>query len=302
MKINSAGYQIRQGIKNIQRNKLFSMASIATIAACIFIFGIFYSLVSNFQHMVKSAENQVAVTVFFKDELPKKEIERIGEDIKKRSEVDRIKYTSPEEAWENFKEQYFKGYENLAEGFKNDNPLANSASYSVYLSDTSKQAQLVKYIESIEGVRLVNRSDEIARNLSTAAKLVGYVSIAIIIILLAVSIFLITNTIVIGITVRKDEISIMKYVGATDAFVEAPFFVEGITIGLVGSVIPLIVLFFVYDKIVTFIMTKFSVLNSLLTFLPAGTIFKTLIPISLILGIAIGAIGSFFALRKHANV
>lgn len=94
----------------------------------------------------------------------------------------------------------------------------------------------------------------------------------------------------------------MKYVGATDAFVEAPFFVEGIMIGLIGSAIPLVVLFFVYEKMVSFIMTKFSVLNNILAFLPTGTIFRTLIPVSLILGIVIGALGSFFALRKHANV
>lgn len=302
MKINSAGYQIKQGFKNIQRNKLFSIASIATIAACIFIFGIFYSMVANFQYIVKNAESQVAVTVFFKQGLDQKKIDQIGETIKTRSEVDRISYTSAEQAWENFKDQYFKGYEYLAEGFKADNPLANSASYSVYLNDTSKQTQLVSFIESIDGVRQVNRSDEVARNLSTAARLVGYISVAVIVILLAVSIFLITNTIVIGITVRKDEISIMKYVGATDAFVEAPFFVEGIMIGLIGSAIPLVVLFFVYEKMVSFIMTKFSVLNNILAFLPTGTIFRTLIPVSLILGIVIGALGSFFALRKHANV
>ena len=302
MKISTFGYQIKQGFKNIHRNRLFSIASIATIAACIFIFGVFYSIVANAQHMIKNAENKVAVTVFFDEGTTDTRIDEIGEQIKVREEVDHVEYTSPEEAWENFKSQYFGEYEYLAEGFKDDNPLANSASYSVYLADTSKQDQLVTFIEGIENVRQVNRSDEVAKNLSTAARLAGYISIAIIIILLAVSIFLITNTIVLGITVREDEISIMKYVGATDGFVNAPFFVEGIAIGLIGSIIPLIVLFFLYNRIIGFVLTKFSVLNNILTFLPVMTVFRVLIPVSLILGLAIGILGTLFAMRKHENV
>ena len=302
MKISTFGYQIKQGFKNIHRNRLFSIASIATIAACIFIFGVFYSIVANAQYMIKNAENKVAVTVFFDEGTTDTRIDEIGEQIKVREEVDHVDYTSPEEAWENFKSQYFGEYEYLAEGFKDDNPLANSASYSVYLADTSKQDQLVTFIEGIENVRQVNRSDEVAKNLSTAARLAGYISIAIIIILLAVSIFLITNTIVLGITVRKDEISIMKYVGATDGFVNAPFFVEGIAIGLIGSIIPLIVLFFLYNRIIGFVLTKFSVLNNILTFLPVMTVFRVLIPVSLILGLAIGILGTLFAMRKHENV
>lgn len=302
MKISSFFYLIGQGLKNIRRNKLFSIASIATIAACIFLFGIFYSIFANFQYMMKSAESQVAVTVFFDNDTSDERIKQIGEEIQTQSAVDRISYTSAEEAWENYKSEYFGEYEYLAEGFKDDNPLANSGSYSVYLNDTSKQTELVTYIEGIDGVRQVNRSDEVARNLSSMTKIVGYVSVAIIIILLAVSIFLITNTIILGITVRKEEITIMKYVGATDGFVEAPFFVEGLTIGLIGAAVPVTILYFLYNNIIGAIASKFSLLSSILTFLPAGQVFAVLIPVSLVLGLAIGFLGSFFALRKHANV
>lgn len=302
MKISSFFYLIGQGLKNIRRNKLFSIASIATIAACIFLFGIFYSILANFQYMMKSAESQVAVTVFFDNDTSDERIKQIGEEIQTQSAVDRISYTSAEEAWENYKSEYFGEYEYLAEGFKDDNPLANSGSYSVYLNDTSKQTELVTYIEGIDGVRQVNRSDEVARNLSSMTKIVGYVSVAIIIILLAVSIFLITNTIILGITVRKEEITIMKYVGATDGFVEAPFFVEGLTIGLIGAAVPVTILYFLYNNIIGAIASKFSLLSSILTFLPAGQVFAVLIPVSLVLGLAIGFLGSFFALRKHANV
>ena len=211
MKIRSLFYHIKDGLKNIYRNRLFSLASIATIAACIFLFGILYSLVMNFQYMVKKAENEVCVTVFFDEGLSETQIKQLGDTISKRVEVSSVHYTSAEEAWDKFKTEYFKEYPELALGFKDDNPLANSASYEVYLSDASMQGTLVTYLENLDGVRQVNRSEVTASSLASAAKLVGYVAAAIIIILLAVSIFLITNTIVIGITVRKDEISIMKF-------------------------------------------------------------------------------------------
>ena len=297
MKIRSLFYHIKDGLKNIYRNRLFSLASIATIAACIFLFGILYSLVMNFQYMVKKAENEVCVTVFFEEGLSETQIKQLGDTISKRVEVSSVHYTSAEEAWNNFKE-----YPELAEGFKNDNPLANSASYEVYLSDASMQGTLVTYLENLDGVRQVNRSEVTASSLASAAKLVGYVAAAIIIILLAVSIFLITNTIVIGITVRKDEISIMKFIGATDGFVNAPFFVEGITIGIIGSVIPLVILSYIYQKVISYVLGKFSILSNILAFMPMSDVFRVLAPVAICLGIGIGFLGSFFAVRKHANV
>lgn len=302
MKIRSLLYHLKEGLKNIYRNRLFSLASIATITACLFLFGVFYSIVMNFQYMIQKAENEVCVTVFFDEGLTDTQIRKLGETISDRVEVSSIHYTSAEEAWENYKTEYFKEYPELALGFKDDNPLANSASYEVYLSDANMQSTLVTYLENLDGIRQVNRSEATATGLASAARLVGYVAIAVVVILLAVSIFLITNTIVIGITVRKDEISIMKYIGATDAFVNAPFFVEGITIGVLGSVIPLVILVYLYQNIVGYVLSKFSILSNILAFMPAGEIFKVLTPVSIILGMGIGIVGTFFAVRKHANV
>ena len=302
MKIRSLFYHIKDGFKNIYRNRLFSLASIATIAACIFIFGVFYSIVMNFQYMIKKAENEVCVTVFFDEGLSETDIRKLGDTIKSRVEVSNIHYTSAEEAWDNFKTDYFAEYPELAEGFKDDNPLVNSASYEVYLKDASMQSTLVTYLENLDGIRQVNRSEATASSLASAARLVSYIAIAVIIILLAVSIFLITNTIVIGITVRKDEISIMKYIGATDAFVTAPFFVEGIVIGVIGAIIPVAILAYIYQSMVSFIINKFSVLSNILAFMPAKDVFQVLIPVAIALGIGIGFIGSFFAVRKHADV
>ena len=278
MKIRSLAYHIKDGFKNIHRNKMFSLASIATITACIFLFGVFYSIVVNFQYMIKKAETEGCVTVFFDENLSETDIKKLGDDISKREEVSRVEYVSAEQAWENFKGDYFKDYPELAYGFQDDNPLANSASYEVYLKDASNQGTLVKYLENKDGIRQVNRSEVTASGLASAARLVSYVAVAVIVVLLAVSIFLITNTIVIGITVRKDEISIMKYIGATDA------------------------LRYIYGGVVNFVLGKFSVLQNILAFMPASEVFEVLIPVAVILGIGIGLIGSFFAVRKHADV
>lgn len=302
MKIRSIGYHIKDGFKNIYRNRMFSLASIATITACIFLFGVFYSIVVNFQYMIKKAETEVCVTVFFDDALSETQIKKLGDEIEKRTEVSRVHYTSAEDAWDKFKDEYFKDFPELADGFKDDNPLANSDSYEVYLNDASQQATLVKYLENKDGIRQVNHSEITASGLASAARLVGYIAIAVIVVLLAVSIFLITNTIVIGITVRKEEISIMKYIGATDIFVNAPFFVEGIVIGLVGAIIPVVILRFIYSGVVNFVMEKFSVLKNILAFLPPSEVFSVLIPVAIALGIGIGVLGSFFAVRKHADV
>lgn len=301
-RLSAFWYSIKQGVKSIWKNKMFSLASVATMAACIFLFGLFFTIVENFQSMVQDAESGVAVTVFFDEGMSEDQIKAIGTKISKRVEVAKITYVSAEEAWESYKEKYFKDNQNLAEGFAKDNPLANSANYQIYLSDVSMQDALVTYLESMNGVRQVNKSETVANTLSDFNKLIGYVSAGVIIILLAVAIFLISNTITVGIGVRREEIAIMKLIGATDFFVRAPFIVEGVLIGFIGSAIPLFILYFGYGKIINYITDRFHFLDSILSFLPASTVFRTLIPVALLLGVGIGYIGSRITIRKHLNV
>ena len=278
MRISTIGYTMKQGVKNIGRNKMFSLASIATMSACIFMFGLFYSIIINFQNIVKSAEEGVAVTVFFDEGVDETRIKEIANLIKERDEVGQMEFVSGEQAWEEFKGKYFGDAEYLAEGFA-DNPLMNSDNLQVYMKDVSKQKELVKYIQGLDGVRDVNRSDTVAKTLSGANKLILYVSAAIIIILLAVSVFLISNTVAMGISIRREEIAIMKYIGAKDSFVRMPFVIEGLLIGFVGAIIPLVALFFLYEKAVAYVLTKFSVLSNLLTFLPVTDVYLSLIHI-----------------------
>ena len=284
---------------------MYSLASMATMAACIFMFGIFFCLVQNVNYIVEIAESGVAVTAFFDEGMSEAEIFEIGEKIEARREVTEMVYVSAEEAWEEYKEIYFSENPQLAEGFADDNPLANSAHYEIYVSDVELQDELVIYLESMkgeEGIRKINQSDDNANILSDFNVLIGYASVAIIGLLLAVSVFLISNTITIGINSRREEIGIMKLIGATNTFARTPFLIEGIVIGLVGALIPLVALFFGYRELVSYVMGEFHLLTGVLQFLPAVELFRALIPVALILSVGIGFFGSFFTTRKHLRV
>ena len=247
MRISTFGYVGKQGVKNIWRNKMFSLASIATMSACIFLFGLFFSLLVNFQYIIKSAEEGVAITVLFNEDATQEQKDAIGEQLKSRDDVSKVKYVSADDAWAEYQKEYFRDNPELAEGFKDDNPLANSDNYEVYMktvkgdnkdliakskSLSATQQDLVKFAQSLDGVRKVNKSDVVANTLSSVNMLVAYVSIAIIAILLGVSIILISNTVTTGITVRKEEIAIMKQASViNDKVMErvADFIKEGMT-------------------------------------------------------------------------
>ena len=295
-------YSVKQGIKSMRKNRMFTLASIGTMAACLFLFGMFYFIVSNFNHMVKEVETSVGVTVFFEEGISQEQIDSIGEAIKAREEVDHMDFISAEKAWDQFVKDNFKENPELVNSFGTDNPLKDSASWQVFIKDISAQEEVAAYIETIEGVRLVKRSDDTAKGLENANKLISYISIAIILILLAVSIFLINSTISTGITVRRAEIGIMGLMGASDFFIRAPFIVEGVVIGIIGASIPLVILVVSYDSIINYINNKFQLISNWLTFLEAAQIFSILIPLCLLIGIGIGFLGSFFTVRKHLNI
>jgi len=302
MRFGTIRYSVKQGIRNIARNRMFSIASIATMAACIFLFGIFFSIITNFNYIVEKAEEGVAIVVLFDEDATDKQVEKIGNKLRNFDGVLEVKYVSSDEAWEEFQKSYLGDNPELAEGFKDDNPLANSDNYEVYLETVERQDEVVEFAESLNGVRKVNRSDVVAKTLENFNRLLTIISAAIISILLVVAIFLISNTVSMGITIRKEEIAIMKYIGAKDSFVRMPFVLEGVLIGLIGAVIPLVGLYFMYSEAIAYVMERFSLLNNIVDFLPVTQVYQTLLPVGLALGVGIGFIGSFFTIHKHLRV
>ncbi len=306
MRFSTICYSFRQGIKNICRNSLFSLASVATISACIFLFCLFFSIISNIRNMAYLAETTIGVTVFFNDGLTEDEILAIGGEIGQRPEVKEMNYISAEQAWETFQAEYFAGMEELAEGFAQDNPLASSASYEIFLKDISQQDMLVSYLQSLEGVRKVNYSNDLVAGFTNLNRLVGILSVVIIGLLLSVSVFLISNTIHVAAAFRKTENQIMRLIGATNFMIRAPFVVEGVVLGLAGALIPLAATYVLYGRMVEYVGERFSGtaggMGGVLSLLPLEQLFPTMAAVAMALGVGIGFFVSFFTIRKHLKV
>lgn len=302
MRLSTFTYCLKEGMKNIGRNIWFSLASTAIISACIFLFCMFFALVANVQYMVKNAETTVGITVFFDENMAEADILAIGKEIAARKEIKETKYISAEEAWETFQKEYFKDAEELAEGFADDNPLAGSASYEIYLKDIADQDVIVSYLNTIAGIRKINYSNDTASGLSTFNKMLGLISAVIIAILLAVAVFLISNTISTAAAFRKDENKIMRLIGATNFMIRAPFVVEGIIIGFAGAAIPLVSVYFLYRSAVEYMIEKFHIISNIIEFIPIDTIFPYMIAVAVALGVGIGFVGSYFTIRKHLKV
>lgn len=302
MRISTFIYCLKQGLTNIRRNLLHSLASTATISACIFLFCLFFAIIGNVRHFAMEAETTVGITVFFDESLSEDEILVIGDQIQARSEVAEMNYISAQEAWESFKTEYFGDMEELAEGFAEDNPLAGSASFEIFLKDISLQDQMVEYLNSIEGVRKVNYSNAAAAGLNSLNRIIGAVSAVIIGVLLAVAVFLISNTISVAAAFRKQENEIMKLIGATNYMIRAPFVVEGLLIGLVGAAIPLAAVFFLYRETADYVTAHYVIMTGIFTPVPIQEMMPVMTAVALALGGGIGFFGSFFTIRKHLRV
>ena len=302
MRISTFIYCLKQGLINIRRNLLHSLASTATISACIFLFCLFFAIIGNVRHFAMEAETTVGITVFFDESLSEDEILVIGDQIQARSEVAEMNYISAQEAWESFKTEYFGDMEELAEGFADDNPLAGSASFEIFLKDISLQDQMVEYLNSIEGVRKVNYSNAAAAGLNSLNRIIGAVSAVIIGVLLAVAVFLISNTISVAAAFRKQENEIMKLIGATNDMIRAPFVVEGLLIGLVGAAIPLAAVFFLYRETADYVTAHYVIMTGIFTPVPIQEMMPVMTAVALALGGGIGFFGSFFTIRKHLRV
>ena len=292
-------FLVGRGFRNIVRNPATSFFSLLVMITTIFLFSISYAALSNINTVVKQAENNVGITVFFNEGMTEEDIRKVGEKIGANTEVARMVFTSAEEAWEAFREVYFKGNEELAEGFIDNNPLANSASYEIFLTDITETQDFVEYLQRLEGVRKVNASNLLAEGLGNLGRILEVVSAVVLAALLAISIMLISNSISVAIAMRKDEIRIMRYIGATNGFIRVPFVLEGVILGLIGAALPLAAVWYNYDPAVHGLSKRLMAFGSLLTFLTRAQVFRILFPVALLLGIGIGVLGSVFAMRRH---
>ena len=302
--MKGSSYGANQGLTNMGRHRGHTIASVCTMTACIGLFCLAFMLIANITHIVRNAEDSVGVTVFFDEGTTESRIEEIRSEVEATGLVDpaRTVYTSADEAWEQMRATYFEDSPELAEGFSDDNPLANSASLEFHPYELTDQGELTQRLEAMNGVRRVNASELTASSLITVSRVVTAIAAVVVAVLVIVSAFLISNTIAMSIAGRKEEIHIMRYIGATRGFASRPFIVEGLVTGILGAVIPLVIMFIVYTLAEGYVSEHFSMLSSLFVLIPRVRIFAVLIPVSAVIGIGIGLIGSGLSVRRYLKV
>lgn len=295
-------YSLKSGFKNLGNNKLFSIASIGTIACCIFVFSIFFILARNINYMIDNVEETVGIQVFFDENLSESEIKNLGEKYFITNDVKSIKFISSQDAWEKVKKDYFGDRPELAAAFADDNPLAKSSSFEILLYNINDQLSYVDYISAIPGVRQVNYSNFLIDALVDINMFVGWFSFVLIVILIIVAAILISNTITIASQHRKKENELMKLIGATNFMVRAPFVFEGIIIGFIGAIIPLIVITITYKFGVEILIDKMRVFVAFFEPLPLLKVLPALSMSALCFSIVISSVVSFVTIRKHLSI
>lgn len=299
MKYNILSYLISEGFKNVLKNKKSTGASLVIMCATMIIFGVFFMIGENINHIMNELEMQQGMQVFIKDEASEKEISELEAKIKALNGVNKVDFVSKEDALNQMKEKV-KDKQFLLSGYEENNPFP--ASYVVTLTDLKESSNVQNEINNFENVKSIQSRGDTINALLNIANLVRIISGAILVLLVIISIFIISNTIKLTVHARRREISIMKYVGATNSFIRWPFIVEGILIGIISALVSIMLLGIAYNlisqKIIASAITNVININ-LLTF---SDMFGLIIIVYLILGIGIGTLGSVISMRKYLDV
>ena len=297
MKWNTLKYLFKEGIIGLWRNRTMAFASAGTIVLCLLILGMSYSIGTNIDYIIEQIESKFGITAYIQDGLSESSILSIENKIKRMPNVASITYISKDEALETFSKDNEDA--SLFEMFKEDNPLP--ASFEIIAIDIKNQGELVKSIEALEGIDEAVYLKNETETFISIRKTVNYVCYAIIACLIVVGLLLMSNTIKLTVYIRKREINIMKYVGATDSFIRVPFLIEGMLIGTLGALVAIITIALGYDWVQSMSKSATGILGEI-SLLPTANIMVSLVPIYLSLGIGIGLIGSAFAIHKHLKV
>ena len=299
MKYNVLSYLIGEGFRNVLKNKKSTGASLMIMCATMIIFGLFFIIGENINHIMNELEMQQGMQVFIKEEATEKEISELGDKIKALSGVNQVEFVSKEDALKQMKEKV-GDKQFLLSGYDENNPFP--ASYVVTLTDLKESDNVQKEIETFDNIKSIQKRGDTVNALLRAANFVRILSGAILILLVVISIFIIANTIKLTVHARRREISIIKYVGATNNFIRWPFIVEGIIIGVVAALISIMLLGVLYNVVSNKILSiaGSNIINiSLLTF---SDMFTLIIVVYLALGIGIGTLGSMISMRKYLKV
>ncbi len=300
MKYNILGYLIGEGFSNVFKNKKSTGASLMIMWATMIIFGVFLILSENINHFVQEVESEQGIQVFATDEATDEQIKKLGEDINQIEGVNTVEYVSKEEALNQMKERFAEN-EDLLEGYEGENNIF-TASYVVTLTDLNLNTQVQDQISKLENVKKITNANEVVATLIDFANGVKIVTGVILILLIIISVFIIANTIKLTVHARRKEISIMKYVGATNSFIRWPFIVEGMIIGVIASAISIVVIAIAYNFIAEQMVNSSFMRTVGISLVGFSEMFSSIIFVYMLLGVGIGAIGSIISMRKYLKV
>ena len=291
MKIRTFKYFAKESINSIRRNRVMSFASVSTVAAALFVFGVFMLMALNVDKFMQTVESKVEIKAFLNDSVTTLKQQGIEDQIRQIIHVKSINFESKQQALVNFKKELGSNSD-LADGLELDNPLP--ASYVIKVDKPENSMSVSNQVSKITGIGKVNDGKEIVDQIVKVTRFIKIISIVIMIILGVIAISLISNTIKLTVYARKREISIMKYIGATDWFVKWPFIMEGILLGLLGAILSIALLILGYSFVSKAVSTGIIVFS----LVPPKEIVTGLIYQFSLIGMVIGGIGSLLSIRR----
>lgn len=300
MRPSTIRYFLKEGFSGLKKNLLMTVASIIAVAACISIMSFSYCVVSNLQYMLDQMEDSIGISVFLKGDLTSEDIENMKTTISGLDHVTNVTYISPADALDQLKEQWGAD-EDIFIGLEDtNNPLSHS--FQVELDQIESQDAVLAELQKIEGVDKVEYGQSLSEMLMSVSNVFQVAGILVMLVLGVISVMIIINTIRISVMNRRVEINIMKYVGATDWFIRWPFIIEGIIIGLIGAILPMLVGMPMYGKTVSLFYNHIPFVENFVRFRVVGDVFSFVLPAALIFGILLGVVGSVTSIRKHLQV
>ncbi len=294
------GYYLKEGFSNLSKNKKSTIASLTVMVSTLFVFGIFLLLNTNINKIIKSMEEEQGIEVFISLDANDEQVARLGEEIKKVDGVNTIKFKSKQEAIESLKEQW-KDNPGVIDGLADHDEFL-PASYIITLTDLDKNSVVQAEIEKMPNVKNIRNQDDIISAVVVISRSVKVFVISITTILITVSIVIISNTIKLSVYARRKEISIMKYVGASNVFIRGPFVIESILMGIISVIICVLLIFFTYEFVTQKLLELGTSQSLTIVVVPFLEVLPELLISYLALALGIGIVGSSISMKRYLEV
>lgn len=295
MKSNKFGYLLNEGLKSILTHGFMSFATVTIVVACLVIMGSFSLIAVNITAMLNELENDNEVIAYVEETLSEEDARAIQPNIEYISNVSACEFVTREQALEEFSSQYEDQslFEDVESSVLRDR-------YVIYLNDIALMEQTQQELYQIIGVADVNAHLEVAEGFVTVRNVVSAISLILIVVLVIVSVFIMSNTIKLATFSRREEIAIMKMVGASNWFIRFPFVVEGLVLGLIGGAVGFLLEWGIYDVLTNRIMT--GLMGNLISVVPFSSVSMPVMGVYLGIGIIVGGFGSSMAIRNYLRV